>query len=514
MWKEKKLSKKEYLYDVDSKSSYQDFYKTIDRKNCYKQWSVFVFLNADNDLSPFSIMDLHEMESVGSSVSVDFVAQLDTQKDSGVKRIHIAQNFKPYVPWTKEDVLLNNKEEELLSPIAEHLPELNSGSRDVFQGFLEWAFQNYPAKHYAVVVWSHGMGWDAKVSKDFLAKPTHVEDLERIPLIPSPLMGEGESEGESERYVGGISFDESAKGEESHLRIPELRSVLSQTSAKYLDGNPIDVYGSDACLMQMGEVAFEIKKTVRYIVGSANIEGKMGWPYRLIFRRLVDAPYGGKLNHDPAEHWVREIPELYRRSYAGNVNSSQGYDDKAIMTVIYAHELKRLLPYVLFDLGNAMMQYLKEDSLEEGKRYDAIRYLIGQTFTYAGLSQDLYYFTVLLNLMIREKKGEVLTPALENLKKKIAEVQNAINRMAPFRASGNYYYTSSVYGATRGLSIWLPASNEEFKEHSERYQKSKLYRLDVSRSEEMEKPGWVAFNEYIHSKDGFQGLKILKPYQK
>jgi hypothetical protein len=108
----------------------------------------------------------------------------------------------------------------------------------------------------------------------------------------------------------------------------------------------------------------------------------------------------------------------------------------------------------------------------------------------------------------REKNGE-LTFIEQNLRDTIIELQNAINRSVPYRAASDYYYSSSVYGATRGLAVWLPASNEEFKEHIDRYKRSRLYRFDIRRAREENREGWVSFNEYIHSKDGFQGLGSL-----
>ncbi len=516
--REKKLARSEYIYNYEKHAKktekgnegYTEFQKIIDRKNCYKEWSVFVFMNADNNLSPYSYLDLHEMESLGSTTSVDVVVQLDTIQNTGVKRFHLSQdpevakNPRAYRQWTLDDVL-DFDETRMISPIVEYLPEINSGTKKALRDFLNFAFENYPAKHYAVIVWSHGMGWDAKISEDFKTYPSHL-DLSGIttPLPPEEIEKYRENKTHPQ---GGISFDESTKEGEAHLTIPELRSVLSHVSATYLDSQPIDVYASDACLMQMLEVAYEFKKQVRYIVGSANMEGKMGWPYRSILKALMDAPLGGIQKRDSAENWVRQIPDLYRSSYSGGSTSSQGNDERAIMTVIFAHELKRFFPYVLTELGEALMQYLKEDPLLEGKRYDAVRYLIGQTFVYSGLTQDLYYFSVLLNLMLNRKDLDTLSLAEKKLKDKIIGLQDAMSRVAPFRASSDFYYKPSVFGATRGLAIWLPSSNEEFKDHISRYSVSKLYRMDDFLSKHSS--GWGEFNRYIHSKSGFQGLGKL-----
>ena len=482
-------------------------YSTLDRSNCVKEWSVFIFMNADNDLSQYSYLDLHEIESVGSTLDVDVIVELDTAQDTGSRRLHIAKDPKPYEKWSVKDVE-NFDESRIFSPIVESLPEINSGSKKAFEDFLNFAFQKYPAKHYAVIIWSHGMGWDAHVSEEFKAEPSHL-DLSGVekPLSDDELE---KKRRDKSKYHGGISFDESTTDGQAHLFIPELRSVLSHMAGLYLNGEPIDVYGSDACLMQMVEVAYEFKKQVRYIVGSANMEGKMGWPYRDILSYLneVVEKSRGDEEADVARMWVNKIPKLYRDSYASG-ESSQGYDPRAIMTVIYAHDLKRFFINQLTDFGRALMEYLKEDPQLEGKRYDAVRYLIGQTFTYSGLSQDLYYFSVLINQLVSKNQEDERTPAEIKLKKTVMNVQDAILYIAPAFAASDYYYEPKIFGATRGLAVWLPASNEEYKEKKDIFHQSKLYRMDEFWSKEA--PGWGDFNAYIHSKSGFQGLSVRRP---
>ena len=503
VWEEKKITSQDTLYSPERDGrDYETFYNRLDRNNCVKEWSVFIFMNADNDLSDYSYLDLHEMESLGSTLDMDVIVQLDTAQNTGSKRLHIAHDSRPYEQWNVKDVE-DFDESKIFSPVIELLPEINSGTKGALEDFLNFSFQKYPAKHYAVIIWSHGMGWDAQVSEEFKAVPTHL-DLSGVekPLSDEELV---KKRRDKSRYRGGISFDESTDDRDAHLLIPELRSVLSHMAAFYLNGEPIDVYGSDACLMQMVEVAYEFKKQVRYIVGSANMEGKMGWPYRDIFSHLDNTIQKYKTDDqaDTAQLWVREIPRLYRDSYASE-DSSQGYDKRAIMTVIFAHDFKRYFISQLTEFGRALMEYLKEDPALEGKRYDAVRYLIGQTFTYSGLSQDLYYFSILINQLVSKNKEDERTPGEVKLKQAVMALQDAITYVAPAFAASDYYYEPKIFGATRGLAVWLPASNEEYKEKKDIFHQSKIYRMDDFWSKEA--PGWGDFNAYIHSKSGFQGL--------
>src|SRR5205823_4360611 len=54
-------------------------------------------------------------------------------------------------------------------------------------------------------------------------------------------------------------------------------------------GRPVDVLLSDACLMQTVEVAAELAGTARFSVGSSQVQGYLGLPYRRVVQRLSGA---------------------------------------------------------------------------------------------------------------------------------------------------------------------------------------------------------------------------------
>jgi len=59
----------------------------------------------------------------------------------------------------------------------------------------------------------------------------------------------------------------------------QLGEVLRQTG-------PVDVYASDACLMQMAEVAYEIRSFAKVIVGSQETEPGTGYPYNILLKNF------------------------------------------------------------------------------------------------------------------------------------------------------------------------------------------------------------------------------------
>ena len=96
------------------------------------------------------------------------------------------------------------------------------------------------------MVWNHGSGW--KKSKSVVDK--------------------------------GLSYDDETH---NHFTTPQLRMALNHIGR-------LDVYGSDACLMQMVSVDYKIKDNATYIVGSKKTEQGDGYTYNIMFEPIVSNP--------------------------------------------------------------------------------------------------------------------------------------------------------------------------------------------------------------------------------
>ena len=126
------------------------------------EWTVMVYLDADNNLESVGIDDINEMEMVGSTSEVNIVVQVDripysvlASSNQGyaddisngnwttTRRYYVTQDFNP--------ILIN-------SPLKIDLGELNMGDPQTLVDFASWAAINYPAKKYLLVIWNHGGG--------------------------------------------------------------------------------------------------------------------------------------------------------------------------------------------------------------------------------------------------------------------------------------------------------------------------------------------------------------------
>ena len=200
------------------------------------KWTFMVYIAADdNTLEEAAISDFIEMANISSNENINIVVQLD----------RIPGYDDSYNDWTDCRRFLVT---EGLTPADGNeiinIGEVNMGDPATLVSFLEWAASNYPAEKYALIISSHGKGWE------------------------------------------GSCWDETSDND--NMDLSEMRSALSDISA--FIGRPLDVIGFDACLMGMTEVAYEVHDYASVMVASEHSEPSSGWPYDAILTQLTATP--------------------------------------------------------------------------------------------------------------------------------------------------------------------------------------------------------------------------------
>jgi hypothetical protein len=200
------------------------------------KWTFMVYIDADdNTLEEQAISDFIEMADIGSNEDINIVVQLD----------RTPEDDDSYNDWTDCRRFLITKG---LTPAEGNevinIGEVNMGDTATLVSFVQWAAYNYPAEKYALVISSHGKGWE------------------------------------------GSCWDESSGND--NLNLIEMRGALSDISD--FIGQPLDIIGFDACLMGMTEVAYEIQEYASIMVASENAEPSSGWPYDAILTELAETP--------------------------------------------------------------------------------------------------------------------------------------------------------------------------------------------------------------------------------
>ncbi len=242
-----------------------------------KEWTIMVFLNSKNDLEKFGMYDMNEMEMIGSSDKVNIVVQMgriagydSTDGDwKGVRRYLVTKD---------------NDTKKISSPVVQDMGELDMGDWNQVPAFTKWAKSKYPANKYMLIMWNHGSGWEKNLKA---------------------------------RVTKGISYDEQSG---NHINTPQLGQALAQVGK-------LDVYGADACLMQMAEVAYEIKDNIEYIVSSEETEPGDGYTYNDFLKPVVAKPTMG------AEELAKTAVNAYSDHYA---KLKQGYTQSVVKSAAIA----------------------------------------------------------------------------------------------------------------------------------------------------------------------------------
>jgi hypothetical protein len=237
------------------------------------EWTIMVFSSAKNDLERFLLKDLNEMEMIGSNDKLNIVAEVGRIEgyDSsdgdwkGVRRYLITKD---------------NDTTKMGSKMLQDMGMTDMGDWRNLAAFGKWAKQAYPAKKYMLIVSNHGSGWEKGVQR------VVVENK-------------------------GISYDEQSG---NHINTPELGMALKEIGK-------LDVFSTDACLMQMAEVVYEIKDSVDFIVGSEETEPGDGYTYNTFLGPLAARPTMtpqevGKLTVDAYSDHYDKINQGYTQSLA------------------------------------------------------------------------------------------------------------------------------------------------------------------------------------------------------
>ena len=336
------------------------------------EWTIMVYLNAKNTLAPAALYNLNQMEAAGSTGKVNIVVEIGRMDGydpsgtdwTGTRRYLITKGYN------------SNK---ITSTLIQDLGVIDMGDYRSVIDFGNWAKGAYPARKYMLIMWSHGTGW----VKD------HPAAMEKS-----------------------ISGD---KQSGNNLDTPQLGLAL-----KGMGG--VDVYGSDACLMQMAEVDYELKDHAKFIVGSEESEPGYGYAYDKFFSSIVENPAMS------AEDAAKAAVDTFVDSYEG---SAQG----ATQSYVRSSALPGFLAATNAFAGALMRAGDK----------DVVRAAMAAAQHYANPeNKDLYSFTQLVvgttaNSDVKAKGGALMSYITDTL----------VGRSRT--ANGN----TADYGNSHGLAVFM-----------------------------------------------------------
>ena len=267
-------------------------------------WTVMIYLDADNNLESAGIDDINEMEMVGSSTDVNIVVQADRIPNYDISNNNWTTTRRYYITQDFDLVQIN-------SLLIGDLGELNMGDSQTLIDFGNWAVTNYPAKKYLLVIWNHGGGFRSTgLAKD-------------------------------------IAWDDTSGGDK--ITMSELEYALSVISTQA--GKNIDIVGMDACMMAMTEVAYQIKNYTDILVTSEESVPNDGWPYDTILSQLVSNP-----TMSPNQ-LATNIVDSYIFSYTASDNVTHSAIDLSYINTL-ANQLSNLATAIISDTITPLNNYI------------------------------------------------------------------------------------------------------------------------------------------------------------
>jgi hypothetical protein len=197
-----------------------------------QEWTMLVYMAADNDLAQWADSDLVEMEQFGSSQDINVIVQID-KPSVGARRLLVRHGS---------------------SQVLQELGLTDMCSWETLSDFLYWGITLFPAEKYLVILWDHGSGWTATPRKSF-----------------------------------GTDW---SSGNVLSIATGDFKRALS-TAYDYTQTR-INVFAFDACLMQQVEVAFEVGEYAKIHLAPQSIMPLPGFRYDEILEVLHSEPSIGE----------------------------------------------------------------------------------------------------------------------------------------------------------------------------------------------------------------------------
>ncbi len=350
-----------------------------------KEWTFLIFMNGNNDLDLYGSLDLNEMEKVGSTENINVVVQWASYQRKDTHRVLVTKDEDP---------------QKVSSLLLENLGQIDMGDSKNLVNFIEWGVKEFPAKRYFINVWNHGSGWHLMRNR-FSTRDISWDD-----------------------FTG------------NSIKTEQLGEAMAK--AAEIIGHKVDLYGSDACLMGMAEVADEMADSVDIYIGSEETEPLEGWPYDKLLENWV------KLVESTPQQVAQILVSEYVKSYNGG---SQG--NQQVTQAAYDLSKREALYDAVIKLGKQIR------SLPEKEKEKVIAIIYKSLNFYSYDFKDLFDFA--LNL-----KNAQLFSALES-----EEVFSAIEQALKEFVIANE--TTSSYSKARGVAIWLPDYEYYYSRHIQRY---------------------------------------------
>lgn len=384
------------------------------RRRSKKEWTVMFYSTTKDQLRYALMWQLLEMKKIGSTSKVNVVIQAavpvksaDGSISTPTFRMALKEAGDPAELDRTIEAMFKTKDidENTLaafgSDIVMRTDNTDTGDWKKAADFTGWAKANYPAKRYAFAIYGHGNGiFDPK------------------------------------KYNKGTLMDTDTQ---NYVTLPEMRLLMAKTGK-------VDIFVMTSCIMQMAEVAWQIKDYTDVVVGSSELMSAVGYDLPGMLVTLNREP------GVPSEQLGAQLTD----SYIERVKAFKiaGGHASVILTSRLPAFAEKLDAWVDAELA------IKEKGALTAAWKDVARFdifgitmatsaVVARTFSISG---DLYDFVSLMTDSTPQDTPEQRAAVLRG-----RELMDFISNDLIYRYS--YYGVSNTgfdYGRAHGLSIHIP----------------------------------------------------------
>ncbi|HEX7333909.1 MAG TPA: clostripain-related cysteine peptidase [Pyrinomonadaceae bacterium] len=397
-----------------------------------KEWTIMVFCAGDNELSPIIVSQLKDLKDAGHHKDVNVLVYFDANEKGVPTRVYrINQNGRnchsqrsyTYVDNLASDNVKINPE---AGPAARKLWEIlddpfEKEAEEALSAFLKFCREQYPAKHFALVLVGHGM---------IVANDAFLPD--EFPLSSITLRGLGKN-------IDGF-------------------------------GGNLELLGLHSCSMSAVEVAYELKGKAKYMIASEGPSYVQGWPYRKLLQKLFGFlnesnghnNHNGHNGHNGSANTQSE-PVDVRHLLEGlySLASSNGLD---FTLSGYSQDLSLInldpgnfppLTAAIEELVSQLKRAMNDECCVDATQLIQLAHLESQSYFNESYT-DLYDFCLCLSRNCNSDKLKCLKQACEAVMAEL-ETDNSTTIGARFSKlvvrSTNF---GSLYQHSHGLSVYFP----------------------------------------------------------
>jgi len=212
------------INDIVKNKNYAKIFDSIPfQKGGQKEWTIMVYMLGS------------DLESRGKAASKDIMEMLaGTTNSANSINVVLTTGSSERLGWkTLKRIYIENGQRYVLDDLGKQ----KMSNPKTLSGFVNWAKQEFPAQHYALILWSHGGG----------------------------SSGFGDNK--------------------DHMKLRDLQQAYTAI------GKQLDLVAYDACFMGAIEVAEITKIVANTMVASVEIIPEYGFDYKYFMQQLIKNPH-------------------------------------------------------------------------------------------------------------------------------------------------------------------------------------------------------------------------------